>query len=137
MTTRSVPCHGCTACCEHDIIMLHPECGDIVASYEHEPMVNPVTGAIGFALKHRPDGACIYLVDGVGCSIHERAPAICREFDCRLMVLRFKRPELRRLIREGLLGSDVVRAGRARLGTLPVGEWDKVEIGSFGKVKVA
>lgn len=125
MTTRSVPCHGCTACCRHDIIMLHPEQGDIVESYEAEPMINPISGAHGYALKHRHDGACIYLVDGVGCSIHERAPAICREFDCRLMVLHFKRPELRRLVREGILGKDVIAAGRARLGTLPVGDFAK------------
>ena len=101
------------------MVFLHPERGDDVTAYELEPQwfVNPTTGLRDRILKHKPDGSCIYLGDN-GCTIHDRAPVVCREFDCRLMYLKFDRPSRRRLERRGLMTKEVFAAGRARLHTL-------------------
>jgi len=119
-----VPCNGCTACCKHDLIMLHEEMGDIPAAYDCEPMVNPLTGFFGWALKRNAEGHCTYLTEA-GCSIHGRAPAVCKEFDCRRMLKNFMaipRPERRRLQKtlrsKNLMSPDVVAAAKARMHTL-------------------
>jgi Fe-S-cluster containining protein len=54
---------------------------DDVSSYEHEPVAHPLTGAPAIALKRQRNGDCFYL-GPTGCTIHDRAPALCREFDC-------------------------------------------------------
>lgn len=115
-----VPCNGCVACCKRDLLILHPELGDDPNQYETVSTTHPLTGKSVAALKHKPEGGCIYLGEN-GCTIWERAPAICREFDCR----RFYRSLLRdttRAQRRGkfhkLVGSEVLRAGRKRLHTL-------------------
>lgn len=117
-----VPCNGCTACCRNDLLILHPELGDDAAQYETMPAVNPLTGGEVLVLKHKPGGGCVYLEAG-GCSIHGRAPAICREFDCRRFYLRLvegtTREERRKLMKGGLIGRDVLSAGRRRVSTLP------------------
>jgi hypothetical protein len=52
--------------------------------YQTEP--HPyITGALMIA--HKPNGECIYL-DERGCSIHERAPSMCRTADCRSLAAR-------------------------------------------------
>jgi Fe-S-cluster containining protein len=119
--TANVPCAGCTACCTFDLIMLHPEMGDRASDYLTMPVTNPLTGEPGLALQHKKRGGCIYLGEG-GCTIHGRAPAICREFDCRRFYrdtyMTTPRPERRRWLREGLIGKDVIEAGKSRLHTL-------------------
>lgn len=113
-----VPCNGCTACCKNDLIFLHPECGDKASDYETMPAVNPITGKTGLAVKHKPEGGCIYLTAS-GCGIHGRAPAICREFDCRRFFLGLgDRAARRRILKAGLVTKDVYEAGRTRLGSL-------------------
>lgn len=117
----SVPCNGCTACCKNELLFLHPEMGDKEDSYETQPAFNPVTGKRGVALKQKPNGDCIYL-GNTGCTIHDRAPAICKEFDCRRFFLRLgSRVERRKLLKTGLVTKDVYNAGRTRLGSLPEG----------------
>lgn len=125
IVSEKVPCNGCTACCQHDLIFLHPEQGDLVASYETFEVTNPLTGEHGLALKHKPEGGCWYVTDQ-GCSIHERAPAICRHFDCRKMLVSFmqlSRADRRRLQkamhRKNLMSEEVLAAAAARLDTLP------------------
>jgi hypothetical protein len=117
----NVPCNGCTACCQNDLLFLHPEMGDDAESYETMAAVNPLNGRKGLALKHKPEGGCIYLGEG-GCTIHDRAPAICREFDCRRLYQSLMeettRPERRRLLRNGLISKAMMDAGRSRLHTL-------------------
>jgi uncharacterized protein len=121
MIRADVPCNGCTACCRNDLLFLHPELGDDAGSYETMPAVNPITGRAGLALKHKPDGGCIYLGEK-GCTIHERAPAICREFDCRRFYLNLlretTRAERRRAVSQGIYSKAVLAAGKARLRTL-------------------
>ncbi len=115
----NVPCNGCKLCCQHDLIVLHPENGDVVADYagDTERRINPLTGVLVHALKRKPNGNCVYLGPD-GCTIHDRAPVVCREFDCRLMYLCIPRAERRRLVRQGLMEQAVFDAGRARLESL-------------------
>jgi hypothetical protein len=78
--TRSVPCGTCGECCIGDAVFIHPECGDDASQYETEVYEGRVV------LAHKPNGECIYLERGKGCSIWERRPTICRELDCRALV---------------------------------------------------
>lgn len=127
MISASVPCNGCTACCQNDLIMLHPEHGDRPENYPGgiREATNPVTGEHGYALIHKPGGGCHYVTDQ-GCSIHGRAPAVCREFDCRKLLknwLAIPRAERRRLAKRlnkhDLFAPAVRQAAEARLHTLP------------------
>ena len=76
LARKSVPCNGCTLCCQGDAIRLEAE--DNAAEYitESHPFV---PGAR--MLAHKTNGECIYLNDD-GCTIHERAPSLCRIADC-------------------------------------------------------
>jgi Fe-S-cluster containining protein len=94
--------------------MLLPDEGDDVGSYEHEIVTLPA--GTGPVLK-KIDGHCVYLVDD-RCSIHERAPLVCRVFDCRRWYLRHDRATRRRMIREGHAAAEIFDAGRDRLHTL-------------------
>lgn len=117
----TVPCAGCTLCCQGEAIFLHPEHGDIPVLYQTVPAVNPVTQTPSLMLAHKPNGDCIYLDRATGCTIHDRAPAICREFDCRkfyLRIMEFSRNERRRMLKAGLLSRDKLNAGRDRADTL-------------------
>lgn len=118
MADRSnVPCNGCTVCCRNELLFLHPEMGDNSADYETQPAINPFTGRIGLALKHR-NGNCVYLGPS-GCTIHDRAPAICREFDCRKLLRSIGgRPAQRRAVKTGLITKEVFTAARERMASL-------------------
>lgn len=78
--TRSVPCGTCNECCRGDAIFLHPEHGDDASLYQTELYQGRVI------LAHKTNGDCIYLDRALGCTIHDRRPTICREFDCRALV---------------------------------------------------
>jgi Fe-S-cluster containining protein len=116
----TVPCNGCTLCCRRDMIVLLPEDGDDVDSYKHEIMSVPGAGDIAI-IKKGADGNCIYL-GADGCTIHDRAPVICRAFDCRDLYRTKTRQERRRLIAMGIASKEVFDAGRDRLHTLIEGE---------------
>lgn len=105
-----VPCNGCTQCCRYGLIFLDPDRDD-VASYETMTGIDPRTGRDQPMLKHKPDGSCVYLGDG-GCTIHARAPAVCREFDCRSFYLSLTRAERRAA---NGIHKDVLAEGKARL----------------------
>jgi len=107
-----VPCNGCTACCRGEVIELHPEQGDDVSAYE--TMQVRLLGRDMTVLKLLPDGACVYLGEG-GCTIHDRAPVICRVFDCRRFAMNIGNRAERR---KAAAVSDVVRAGLDRIRTL-------------------
>lgn len=106
-----VPCNGCHLCCHSELITLFPDEGDDVSSYDHEVMGELIV------LKRKPNGDCIYLNDS-GCSIHERAPAVCKAFDCRLAFLKYSRNERRMMVKDGLVAKEVFEAGRQRLPSL-------------------
>lgn len=92
-----VNCNGCTACCRGWDIELQPQ--DDWSQYDHS----------GGKLTRKPDGSCVYLGDK-GCTIHDRAPYVCRKFDCRVRFLQWL---------QGTPGSgasaDVMVAGEKRL----------------------
>lgn len=118
MSERSeVPCNGCTACCRGDLIILHPEHGDQPADYLTEEVTNPLTGKSAIALRKAGNGNCIYLGDA-GCTIHDRAPKICRTFDCRRWYLLLGRNLRRQMRKAGGHTPGILAAGRARLKTL-------------------
>lgn len=82
LTIRHVPCNGCTLCCQGDAVRLEEE--DMKMGYQTEP--HPyISGALMIA--HKPNGECVYLSAG-GCTIHDRAPSLCRIADCRSIALR-------------------------------------------------
>ena len=58
------------------------------------------------------DGRCVYAT-AAGCSIHGRAPAVCREFDCRRAVRAMPARSLARLVAIGVYSAEVVARGRA------------------------
>lgn len=104
-----VPCNGCTLCCQGDAIRLLPE--DDPTAYLTEP--HPyIPGAL--MLAHKPNGECIY-VDGAGCSIHDRAPSLCRSADCRSLALQLGFDEARRLHMMGRLDLRVWDQGQKLL----------------------
>lgn len=115
MTERAnVPCNGCTLCCRHhNAVLLMPEHGDVLATYDYD-MVEPFPGAGLMPILKRVDGVCIYLKDG-GCSIWWRSPAVCRTFDCRGWYQSMTRAERRRLVRTGLASQEVFDRGRELL----------------------
>lgn len=117
----AVPCNGCTACCENELVFLQPEYGDDPSKYETYLVENPLTGKREHALRQKLGGGCWYLEKGVGCTIHERAPVYCRIFDCRRAVAMFEDypKKLRRaLLKNGLIDKRVLRAGRNRRASL-------------------
>lgn len=109
MRPRSnVPCGSCHLCCHGDLIVLFEEKGDDIASYEHE-IINGLP-----IVKKTADGKCVYLGDS-GCTIHDRAPAICRHFDCRGWFLSKTRQERRRMVKDGIADRAIFARGRELL----------------------
>lgn len=113
-----VPCNGCRACCKNESVVLYPEYGDDVGSYETMPALGPTVEALGLEnrvmLKRKPNGDCHYLNE-TGCTIYDRAPAMCQEFDCRKWYLKFNRQVRKRLERQGYIGKELMDAARARI----------------------
>jgi Fe-S-cluster containining protein len=115
--SAKVPCGSCRRCCQtNSIVMLLPQHGDVVESYEHELVDLPGAGR-GPILKRRPNGDCIYLGQH-GCTIHDRAPVICRVFDCRTAFLAFNEhapSDRRRMIKGGMVEKQILDRGRELL----------------------
>lgn len=106
----SVPCNGCRACCHHELVIIHPESGD-AGSFLTRKVPHPLEdGRTVDALMHTPEGACVYLGEQ-GCTIYERRPAVCREFDCRAMVARLRASLGRKKTRELIERSETLQAG--------------------------
>jgi hypothetical protein len=105
-TARYVPCNGCTLCCEGDAVRLEPE--DNPEEYLTEP--HPYI-ADALMIAHKPNGECIYL-ENDGCSIHDRAPSLCRAADCRSIALKFDFDAARQLHLMGRLDMRVWNQGR-------------------------
>lgn len=80
--TATVPCNGCTLCCQGDAIRLLPE--DDPSQYQTVPH-DWMPGQL--MLDHKKNGDCIYLGE-TGCTIHDRKPLMCREMDCRTLAQR-------------------------------------------------
>ena len=80
--TGEVPCGDCRLCCINEIVILEPEEEGQYIMAPHP--TKPKRYMVAHAGKD-----CIYL-EADGCSIHERRPKLCREFDCRWIAAKFK-----------------------------------------------
>ncbi len=117
-----VPCGGCTECCRSNQgLVLHPEQGDEVDSYQFQVLAHRATGEPVFALATSESGQCVYLGSN-GCTIYHRRPLLCRSFDCRQHYLILPRQDRDNLVRIGLSSRAVFNAGKSRLKTLSVAE---------------
>lgn len=116
----SVPCGGCRACCRHDMIFLHPEHGDKPETYQTVPMLHPIHKRWGQMLAKKKNGDCIYLGQN-GCTIWDRAPTICRNFDCRKYfqkMMTMPRALRKAALRKGVIDREVLDRGKELLHTL-------------------
>jgi hypothetical protein len=109
-----VPCGSCRRCCQgNSIVMLLAHEGDAVETYQHEYVDLPGAGR-GPILKRQANGDCIYLGE-TGCTIHGRAPVVCKVFDCRNAFMTFMEhapSDRRRLVKSGALDKDILNRGR-------------------------
>jgi putative zinc- or iron-chelating protein len=95
---------------------MHPEHGDNLADYDCEWV-----GAGLAALKHKANGDCVYLDRSRGCTIWDRRPVICREFDCAAIYLKFTPGQRRAYLSRGFMRPEVLKRGAQLLasGYLP------------------
>jgi len=113
-----VPCGTCTACCRSPV-EVRPDCGDNLADYETGIYVDtsaPNAPAM-VTLLQKPDGAC-YALKGGRCSIWNKRPYICRQFDCRKIFAMHTKEQRRDLVNKKYFHKAVIDAGKKRLHTL-------------------
>ncbi len=117
-----MPCNSCTECCSSNQgLVLHPDQGDDVESYQFRILGHRDTGDPVFALAADESGRCVYLGSN-GCTIYDRRPFLCRSFDCRQHYLILPRQDRDNLVRIGLSSRAVFNAGKSRLKTLSAAE---------------
>lgn len=90
--TLPVACESCTACCRNQRVFLFLNKGDRLENYEGQVKwgFNPLQGRGQWQLKQKANGDCVYLGEA-GCTIYDRRPNICAQFDCRQLFLNFDR----------------------------------------------
>jgi Fe-S-cluster containining protein len=103
--TAHVPCDGCTACCKHDDVYLHPECGDDPGAFQTEARSDGRK-----VLAHAPTGECIYL-GADGCRIWSHRPCACRVFSCVTLVSTLTALQRQTAVQQGLVSQAVVDRG--------------------------
>ena len=102
-------------CCKGDTIALFPDYGDDPAIYQTQEVGRLPSGDPILALKHKPNGDCVYLdeIDGVGrCSVYQQRPVVCRSYDCGQHYANTSRAERRRMVREGVASAETFEKGR-------------------------
>lgn len=124
-----VPCGDCRLCCQQERIALLPEAGDDPSKYRSVPMPHPFTGQAGHRVETDEHGDCVYLGCN-GCSIYDRAPAICRYYDCRRDFAITPRHERRRRAKDSPIIAARYAAGKARLHTLSQDDIDLARAGA-------
>lgn len=113
----SVPCDGCTACCKNELVILHPEDGDIAARYRTRHVEHPfIAGKIVDVLLHKDNAECFYL-GASGCTIYATRPAMCKSFDCRKLFSLLTSKERREHGKDPIMKTRL-DAGKKRLWTL-------------------
>ena len=98
-------CAGCTACCRGDRITLLR--GDDPSLYETVEVKGKRV------LKRDANGNCVYLTEA-GCSIYDRQPIMCRQYNCVSHFRSMTRLRRRWLIKQNPAFKDVFRAARER-----------------------
>lgn len=110
----NVPCGTCRLCCKgRSAVLVQEDYGDDVASYETFELPVPGREHARF-LKLQPNGDCIYLGES-GCTIHGRAPYICRVFDCRAQHAMYTKAQRESLVRAKILDPAILRRGATLL----------------------
>jgi Fe-S-cluster containining protein len=90
-----------------------PERGDNPAEYDTATCYTP--GKKPYMILNRKDnGECIYL-GADGCTIHDRAPWVCRTFDCRELYKASDRVGRRIAIKRGDMTKEIFDRGRELL----------------------
>lgn len=113
-----VPCGTCHACC-HSPVEVRPDFGDDPSLYKLAISVDksaPNRHAM-VTLDRKPDGSCYALRNG-RCTIWDKRPRVCRNFDCRKMYVLHTKAERRELVALGYFKREVIDAGKKRAGTL-------------------
>lgn len=100
----AVPCGTCTLCCRNTWVILVPEMGDDPAQYQTVAIEGQSF------LARTSDRACVYL-GAAGCTIHDRAPYMCRAFDCREQYAQYNRQQRRELVKRGEIDGRVFKRG--------------------------
>lgn len=106
---QQVPCNGCVACCQNDRIVIKPQYGDNPKKFITEIYENRLVVA------HKSNGDCIYLDREKGCKIWNKRPAVCQEFDCRMVVHHVPEHQLVKLI-----SRQVIERGKELLTTMDI-----------------
>lgn len=110
---RDVPCGLCRQCCYHEHVFLRPEYGDDISAYRSVDIYDEGEMRVRAALAKRADGACVYL-GADGCTIHDRAPSLCRSFDCKRLYQRLEKLLPPTQLEAMARSSPVVDVGRRR-----------------------
>lgn len=74
-------CGSCVLCCQRQDITLDKAAGDRASDYDC------VRKEGRWVLRKQANGDCVYLRRNQGCTIYRRRPALCRQFDCRVVTL--------------------------------------------------
>ena len=108
-TLRSiVPCGSCTLCCKL-WTPLSRERGDKIEDYD--VVLRLQDGKLKPYLNRKPNGDCVYLSES-GCTIHDRAPVTCQEFDCRALFRAHDRRGRQLATKHGLVDKALFERGR-------------------------
>jgi hypothetical protein len=92
---------------------LHRERGDDISQYETALWLHP-SQAPTLILARHANGDCVYLGE-FGCTIHDRAPYECRQFDCRETFRNSDRPGRKWAIKHDKMPKAIFDRGRELL----------------------
>lgn len=117
-----VPCGKCQLCCKTLIVPLANEEWQLFDTGHPDDPTKPAWAWImdaagvshGRALQRRANGDCVFLGPD-GCTIHGRAPHVCKRFDCRELFLRSDRKGRKKAVKEGKLPKSLFDRGRELL----------------------
>lgn len=90
-----------------------PEKGDNAFEYKTALCFTPGKEAY-LILDRLPNGDCVYLGPD-GCTIHDRAPWACRDFDCRAVFKNSDRVGRKIAIKRGDMTKEIFERGRELL----------------------
>lgn len=110
--TTDVQCNGCRACCIKQTVILLDEDEAHLEDFQYSEAVYGGDLVIR-VLNHRSNGECVHLGPD-GCTIYDKRPVICRQYDCRKQFMVTTRNERR----TRHFGDKIWKEARKRLGTL-------------------
>ena len=93
--SETVPCRGCTLCCQQGGPFLMPDEDASRYEIDREHSIGPL-----HKVRNAVDGGCYYRCAD-GCMIWERRPRMCRAFDCRQLTLEQSNPQAVRIYERG------------------------------------